>query len=160
MNTQSFKEYRKTREKEEVLWKDRRRYLGMPLSFTRYRITTIRLSVKKGLFNTKIDDILLYRILDIEVNKKFWQRIFGVGTIVVHASDRTTPLLELKSVKRSETVADYLSDLVEMRRDEKHVTGREMFGAAASFMGDMLDADGDGIPDHLDDFFDPPPGQA
>lgn len=147
---QSFQAYSKSREREEVLWKDRKRYMGMPLSFTRYQLTKTKLTVKKGLFNTSHDDILLYRILDIELHRSFGQKIFGVGTITIHAQDRSTPELILKNIKKSEAFADYLGNIVEKVRDSKRVTGREMYGAGIGYAGSVPgDMDGDGIPDHL-----------
>ena len=35
----------------ETIWKDRKRFLGMPLSFTRYSLSEDRLFLQKGLFN-------------------------------------------------------------------------------------------------------------
>ena len=65
----------------EYLWKDRRRVLGMPLSFTRYRLSEDRLFCEKGFLNLKSDEVLLYRVQDLELTKSLGQRIFGVGTV-------------------------------------------------------------------------------
>ena len=43
----------------EFLWKDRKRHLGLPLSFTRYRLSEDRLFLEKGLLNLKADEVLL-----------------------------------------------------------------------------------------------------
>ena len=48
-------------EQRETLWSDRKRVLGMPLSFTRFFTDGERLYVKKGLLKTEMDEILLYR---------------------------------------------------------------------------------------------------
>ena len=64
-----------------ILWKDRRRRLGMPLSFQRYRLGEDRLFYEKGFLSTTVDDILLYRVRDISVKISFWQRLTGVGTV-------------------------------------------------------------------------------
>ena len=74
---------------EKVMWKDRKRFLGMPLSFTRYQLTPTRLTVSVGLFSTHIEETLLYRILDSNLQRNFWQKIFGVGTVMVFAGDRS-----------------------------------------------------------------------
>ena len=34
----------------EYLWKDRKRYFGMPLSFTRYSLSEDRLFISEGLY--------------------------------------------------------------------------------------------------------------
>ena len=136
-------------EKDEVLWQDRRRYLGLPMSFTIYSFSKNKFYYKKGLFTTHSEEILLYRILDLQYRQTLWQRIFGVGTVILTTADKTTPVLELKSIKTPDRVRKALSNLVEQRRDEKRVTGKEMFGAAGMFHGaEGEDADLDGIIDY------------
>lgn len=46
----------------QYLWKDRKRHLGLPLSFTRYSLSEIRLFCEKGFLNLKCDEVLLYRV--------------------------------------------------------------------------------------------------
>ena len=136
-------------EKEEVLWQDRRRYLGLPLSFTIYSFSNNKFYLKKGLFTTHSEEILLYRILDLQFRQTLWQKIFGVGTITLTTADKSTPILEIKSIKTPDRIRKALSNLVEQRRDEKRVTGKEMFGAAGMFHGaEGEDADLDGIIDY------------
>lgn len=149
MSYKTFSEYRKEDNQEEVLWSDRKRILGMPLTFTKYTLTDERLITKIGFLNTEMHELLLYRIMDIEMRQSFSQRIFGVGTIIVHASDRTSPIMELANIKKPSDLKRYLSRLVETIREEKQITGKEMFGAAASYSTIPADRDGDGIPDYL-----------
>ena len=68
----------------EYLWKDRKRRLGMPLSFTRYALSEDRLFCEKGFLNLKSDEVLLYRVQDLELTMTLGQRLFGVGTVCVH----------------------------------------------------------------------------
>lgn len=81
------------------LWQDRKRHLGLPLSFTRYSLSEDRLFVSVGLLNLKDDEVLLYRVRDIDTSRTLWQRIFGVGTITVMSSDKSMPNLVLKNIK-------------------------------------------------------------
>ena len=64
------------------IWHDRKRILGMPISFTRYALSEDRLFLKRGFLNVRHDEIVLYRVRDLRVSVSLWQRIFGVGTIV------------------------------------------------------------------------------
>ena len=88
----------------EYLWKDRKRHLGMPLSFTRYQLSEDRLFLSQGFLNIKDDEVLLYRVRDIDTRRNLFQRLFGVGTVTVLSSDRTTPTLVLKNVKDGDIV--------------------------------------------------------
>ena len=80
-------------EKDEILWQDRRRYLGLPMSFTIYSFSKNKFYYKKGLFTTHSEEILLYRVLDLQYKQTLWQRIFGVGTVILTTADKTTPVL-------------------------------------------------------------------
>lgn len=97
----------------EYLWKDRKRHLGLPLSFTRYALSEDRLFLSIGFFSIKDEEILLYRIRDISTSRSLWQRIFGVGTITVVSSDKTAPTLLLKNVKNPLDVKELLHRQVE-----------------------------------------------
>lgn len=149
MSYKTFSEYQKEDNSEDILWQDRKRILGVPISFTRYSLTNERLIIKTGLLNTETDELLLYRIMDIELNQSFGQKIFGVGSVILHASDRTTPTLTLQNIKKPNDVKRYLSRLIETIRDEKNITGKEMFGAAAGYSTTSVDANNDGIPDYM-----------
>lgn len=110
------------------LWRDRRRRLGLPLSFTKYRLTEDRLFRETGLLNTKEEEILLYRVRDLELRRSLGQRIFGVGSVIVHSSDTTTPTLELKSVKNPRDVKELLYRQVESCKDQRRMRTMEVVG--------------------------------
>ena len=117
---------------EDVLWQDRKRYLGLPISFTKYRFDHDRFYCRKGLFNVSEDEILLYRVLDINIKRSFFQRIFGVGTIMLYTADQTSKSFEIKNIKNSERVKKALSTIFEKERDEKRILGKEMFGVSGA----------------------------
>lgn len=137
---------------DDVLWKDRKRILGLPISFTKYEVTNDRFITNCGLFTTTTNETLLYRILDIKLVRKFSQKIFGVGTITLYSADRSDGEYEIKNIKKPAEVRKFLSKIIEHERHAKGITGREMYGAAAGHGhgGDgpeFVDIDGDGIPD-------------
>lgn len=133
---------------KEILWADRKRILGMPLSFTRYSIDEERLYVKTGLLRTELNEILLYRILDVRSTQTLWQRIFGVGTLTLYSADQSTPQLLLKNIKRPEKLHRYLSDIIEKTRQSRGIAGREIVGMAAMRPGPIPDHE---HPDELSD---------
>lgn len=100
-------------DKVQFLWKDRKRILGMPITFTKYAISDDRLFLEVGLFNMKQDETLLYRIRDITLNITLWQRIFKVGSVTVLSSDQTTPKLVLKNIKHPRDTKELLHQQVE-----------------------------------------------
>ena len=121
------------------LWKDRKRYFGMPISFTRYALSEDRLFVSVGLLNIKDDEILLYRVRDIDTSRSLWQRLFGVGTVIVMSSDKSMPTLVLKNIKDP----IYVKELIHSQVEEMKIRRRVRFG---EIMGEGFDND-----DTLDD---------
>lgn len=113
----------------EYLWKDRKRYFGLPLSFTRYSLSEDRLFLSVGFLNIKDDEILLYRVRDIDTSRTLWQRIFGVGTITVMSSDKSMPTLVLKNVKDPMFVKELLHKQVEEMKIKRRVRVGEIMGA-------------------------------
>lgn len=105
----------------EYLWKDRKRYLGLPLSFTRYSLSEDRLFVSVGLLNIRDDEVLLYRVRDIDTRRTLWQRLFGVGTITVLSADKTMPTLVLKNIKDPIFVKELIHRQVEEMKINRRV---------------------------------------
>ena len=129
---------------DEILWADTKRWLGLPWTFTKYKVDSERLTCKKGFLKTETDEILLYRILDIKCTQTLGQKLFGVGTVTLYCTDKSSGILPLENIKKPDKVRRFLSELVEQKRTETGVKGREIFGAGSSA---HHDDDGDGMCD-------------
>ena len=127
----------------QYIWKDRKRYFGMPLSFTRYALSEDRLFISVGFLNIKDDEILLYRVRDIDTSRSLWQRLFGVGTVVVMSSDKSMPNLVLKNIKDPVAIKELIHEQVEEMKIRRRVRVGEIM---------TTDMDGGGEPDLNEDF--------
>ncbi len=116
-----------------ILWQDRKRYFGLPISFTKYSMSEDRLFVERGILNLEQDEVRLYRILDLQLRRSIGQRIFGVGSIIVSSSDKSLGTFEIRNIKNSANVKEMLSVQVEQQREAKRVVGREYMGNDADF---------------------------
>ena len=105
----------------EYIWKDRKRYFGMPISFTRYALSEDRLFLSVGCLSIQDDEVLLYRVRDIDTSRGLWQRIFGVGTVTVMSSDKSMPNLVLKNIKDPIGVKEMIHQQVEKANIERRV---------------------------------------
>ena len=119
----------------EQLWHDRKRYFGLPLSFTRYSLSDDRLFTSVGFLNIKDDEILLYRVRDIDTSRSLWQRLFGVGTVTVMSSDKTMPTLVLKNIKDP----IFVKELIHKQVEEMKIKRRVRFGEIMTNTDDDLD---------------------
>ncbi len=110
----------------EIVWKDRMRtFLGLPWSFTKYSLTEDRLFIETGLLKSVENEIRLYRILDLRLERSLGQKLFGLGTIIITSSDKNLGTFELKNIKNSKQIKEMIADMVEKQRDAKRVVGRE-----------------------------------
>lgn len=87
----------------------------------RHELTTERIRLHEGVFNQKMDDVELYRVKDTSMERPFWQRLFGLSTLVIETSDRSQPRIEIKAVRRGDELRETLRKQVEYWRDRKRV---------------------------------------
>ena len=125
----------------ESLWKDRKRYFGLPLSFTRYSLSEDRLFISEGFLNIKDDESLLYRVRDIDTRRNLWQRLFGVGTVIVISSDKTMPNLVLKNINDPVMVKELIHKQVEEMKIRRRVRFGEVMTASVDELDDEMDND-------------------
>ena len=121
--------------KIDYIWHDKKRYFGLPLSFTRYAMSEDRLFISVGLLSLKDDEVLLYRVRDIDTSRSLWQRLFGVGTVTVMSSDKTMPNMVLKNIKNPVEVKELIHEQVEDMKIRRRVRFGEIMSA------DVDDAD-------------------
>ena len=119
------------------LWQDRKRWLGMPLTFTRYGLSEDRLFQSVGFLNIKDEELLLYRVRDIDTSRSLWQRMFGVGTVLVMSSDKSTPTLELKNIKNPMEVKELLHKQVEDMKIRRRMRFGEIMTSGADGDDDL-----------------------
>ncbi len=116
----------------DYVWSDKKRpFLGLPISFTRYYLTENRLITRAGLFNVKEDELELYRIVDKSLQRSIWQRMFGVGTLILFCKDIDTPEKHIVSVKCPREVSDLIGSYITQYRDRYSIRGRYMIGSAS-----------------------------
>jgi uncharacterized membrane protein YdbT with pleckstrin-like domain len=98
-----------------ALW----RYLA--LRFFRYRVTTERVGLSRGVFTKRTDSVELYRVKDTTLIEPFFLRMFGLADVVLNSSDRQTPLLVLHAVPNGLALREQIRANVERLRVQKSV---------------------------------------
>ena len=126
--------------KDTMLWKDRKRYLGLPISFTTYSVSDDRLFRDSGFFNRRYEEVLLYRVRDISLTRNLGQMIFGVGTITIISSDKSATRLDIENVKNPKEVKELIHQLVEEAKSRRRFRFGE-FDSVSDDFDDNLDMD-------------------
>jgi uncharacterized membrane protein YdbT with pleckstrin-like domain len=98
-----------------AIWK------GLIVRNTTYTLTDQRLKFTRGVFTKTTDDLELYRVRDSKLQQSFFERLFGLGELLLFTTDETSPVISLPYIKDAETVREKLRALVEARRDAKRV---------------------------------------
>lgn len=129
-----------------VIFKERKRVLffGLPWTFTKYTITPELITIDAGFLNVVEDDCYMYKVQDVKLTTSFWERIFGLGTVVCYTGDITNPELTLVHVKHAKEIKAYLLKQSEDARLKRRTLNTVDIGARG------VDLDGDGIPDSLE----------
>jgi uncharacterized membrane protein YdbT with pleckstrin-like domain len=91
-----------------------------------YELTTQRIRARAGVFSRRTDELELYRVKDVTVYEPFWQRLFGLGSIVVTTNDASTPTLTLSALPGAAQTREALRNAIEDCRDRKRVRIAEL----------------------------------
>ena len=120
---------------KKIIWSDKKRILGMPISFTRYALSHDRLYISVGAINIRDDEVLLYRVRDISVRRSLWQRIAKLGTVTVNTSDKSTPVVVLKNIK----IPLIVKELIHENAEEMKIKRKIRLGETVNIDDEDLD---------------------
>lgn len=96
-------------------------YQYMIVNAASYTLTNQRIIRKIGFINRTTFEIELYRVKDVHLFEPLQLRMFGLGTIHLISSQRSSPVFELTAIKNAAELREELRHLVERRRNEKGV---------------------------------------
>jgi hypothetical protein len=65
-----------------------------------YRVTTDRIEWSRGIFEKQIDNIDMFRIVDLRLYRSFSDCLVGIGTVVLITTDKTDPEFKFEKVHR------------------------------------------------------------
>lgn len=97
----------------------RSRFLGLPLSFTKYFLDEEKITIRSGFLNVVEDDAMMYKIQDMRLTRSICERLFGLGTIICYTGDTTHPELKLIRVRKSSKIKDFILDASEEARRKR-----------------------------------------
>jgi membrane protein YdbS with pleckstrin-like domain len=61
------------------------------LKSIRYRITSDRIEWSRGILSRNVDNIDMFRIVDMSMHRSFSDRLVGIGSVVLITTDKTDP---------------------------------------------------------------------
>ena len=91
----------------------------------KYRLTTERLIITAGIMGKSSQELEIYRVKDVSVELPFITRMLGLGTVIVHASDASSPRIELVAVPDAERVKEQIRQAARASRKAEGVRSVE-----------------------------------
>ena len=115
----------------EILWQDKKRIFGLPISFTTYALVCkpglyTKLVKVSGLLTTRIEEVHCYRVDDISSYQSLTDKMFNVGNINVYCNDASCNILKLEKIKNPLKIKQLINDKVETERALKGMRYAEM----------------------------------
>jgi uncharacterized membrane protein YdbT with pleckstrin-like domain len=86
-----------------------------------YEMSCQRLRINKGIFNQTSDEVELYRVKDVILERKWWMRLTGLGSLHLQTSDRSLPNITIPAIRDAMNLREILRREVENVRDKKRV---------------------------------------
>jgi len=75
-------------------------YKVLKLKSVHYRVTADRVEWSRGIFERRIDNIDMFRIVDIRLCRSILDCILGIGVIVLITNDKTDPEFRFEKIRR------------------------------------------------------------
>jgi membrane protein YdbS with pleckstrin-like domain len=94
--------------------------VGLPFAktaFTRIVIDTARITWTQGILHRRVSILEISRIQCVTSIHPWWQRLFGVGTIILTTNDATRPVRRLPGIRGADQVRRRLAEAVVMYQE-------------------------------------------
>lgn len=114
-------------------------FFGLPFTFTKYTIKEDAITINTGFLNVVENDCYMYKIQDVQHNASLGERMFKLGSITCFTGDTTHPTLELKHIKNSKAIKNYILEASEAARLKRRTLNTLDIGSGA--MADIDDID-------------------
>ncbi len=76
------------------------------LKMTYYEITTDRIEWERGIFDRKVDNLDMFRVIDLNMRRTVFDVILGIGTVGLITTDKTDPEFVFEKIKRPRDLYD------------------------------------------------------
>jgi len=71
-----------------------------------YEVSPDRIEYGEGVFDRKVDNLDMFRVVDIKLRRNVLDCVVGVGTVILTTTDKSHPEFEFKKIKNSHELYD------------------------------------------------------
>ncbi|MHC4335176.1 MAG: PH domain-containing protein [Planctomycetota bacterium] len=80
----------------------------LKLKMTRYEVTADRIEWSRGVLDRKVDNLDMFRVIDLKLRKSLLDCALGIGTVELIATDKTDPQFTFEKMRDSRTLYDVI----------------------------------------------------
>lgn len=78
------------------------------LKMTRYEVTPDRVEWSRGILDRKVDNLDMFRVIDIKMRRNLLDCILGIGRIELITTDMTDPQFTFEKMRNTRTLYDII----------------------------------------------------
>ncbi len=78
------------------------------LKMTYYEVTADRIEWERGIFDRKVDNLDMFRVIDLKMRRTVFDVIFGIGTVGLITTDKTDPEFVFEKVRDCRLLYDVI----------------------------------------------------
>jgi membrane protein YdbS with pleckstrin-like domain len=83
---------------------------AIKLRMTRYQVTAQRIEWARGIFDRKVDNLDMFRVIDLKLRRSFLDWILGIGTVVLSTTDKSDPEFVFEKVRNCRRLYDVIKE--------------------------------------------------
>jgi uncharacterized membrane protein YdbT with pleckstrin-like domain len=73
-----------------------------------YEVTEDRIEWSRGILSRKIDNLDMFRVIDMKLHRSIFDCIFGIGTVTLITKDKTDPEFQFRKIRRPRVLYDII----------------------------------------------------
>ena len=78
------------------------------LRTTYYQVTAQRIEWARGILDRKVDNLDMFRVIDLKLRRSFFDRLLGIGTVVLSTTDKSDPEFVFEKVRGARQLYDVI----------------------------------------------------
>lgn len=78
------------------------------LKMTRYEVTSERIEYSRGIFDRRVDNLDMFRVIDLKLRRSLLDCILGIGTVSLITTDKTDPEFTFEKIPNPRKLYDVI----------------------------------------------------
>lgn len=86
-----------------------------------FELSPERINNRTGILSKSLDSVELYRVRDYKLHQPFFLRLFKLGNITLHTTDKTNSTLYIPAIREPEALLEIIRKQAEICKETKKV---------------------------------------